>query len=123
MTDSADQENIDSLPGDYQAFRIDPQARPINGLLDLCLRSGDHRAIAYNHLYAIDFTPSVGLTMTFTEHIVRIEGRRLHELYRYLKRHRVAWIWEALEQEERLASETDPVITKIAIDSRFENPA
>lgn len=114
-----DEDELDILPDEYEAYNIERQPRSCFALLDFCLSNGDHQAIAYNHLYDITFNRSEGLVLTFSEHVVQIKGRRLEDLYRQLKRHRVIWVWEAGPQEDKLANAKDSVITKITITERF----
>ena len=115
-------DDIDLRPSAYVAYRIDPQERPANAMLDLWFHNGNQRAIAYMHLYAIEFEPSQGMRLTFSEHLVTIRGYRLNELYRYLKRQRIAFIWEATPPEKLLA-QSQPCITAIVVKPRFENPS
>lgn len=111
-------EQLDTRPESYRAFRTDPQARPSNALLDLWFESGNQRAISYSHLYDVQFDRSTGLVLAFSEHEVVVEGHCLDQLYRDLKRHRVVYIWEASEQDSNLATDSQPLVTGITVRSR-----
>ena len=113
-------DDLDIRPEDYRAYALDRQARPSNAMLDFWLSNGNQKAIAYTHLYDVDFDPSTGLVLTFSEHVVVVAGRNLDELYRGLKRHRVIYLWEADPPTVKLSTMGEPVITQISIQSRRE---
>jgi len=58
-------------------------------MLDLELPGGNRVAFPYATLMRIEFDPSDGILLRFATDDVRIEGRRLEELYRGLTQHRV----------------------------------
>ena len=113
-------EGHDLRPDEYQAFRIDPEARPCSAMLDLWFCDGNQRAFAYTHLYEIAYNASEGLELTFSGHVVTVCGYRLHDLYRGLKRYRIAFIWEADTPTTRTVGDQEPVVTKITIGPRQE---
>ena len=107
-------DDLDTRTDDYQAFRVDPQVRPSNALLDFWFANGDQRAISYNHLYDVEFTPPQ-LVLTFSQHQIEIEGEHLLDLYNNLKRHRIVYIWEADHTEANQASNDEPVVRSIKV--------
>ena len=109
---------LDDRPKDYKAFSLDMQLRPSNALIDFWMADGDQHAIAYNHLYDVQWQRSDGLLLNFSDHRLTINGHRLDRLYRGLKRHRVIFIWAATEQEARLAGEEAELVTDISIQPR-----
>ena len=113
-------DDTDIRPEDYQAFKTDPQVKPSNALIDFWLRGGNQRAFSYSHLYDIDFNPSSGMKLTFSEHYVTIKGHGLDKLYRGLKRHRIVYVWEADSPSQLLADEEEAQVTSIEIKPRFE---
>lgn len=117
-SDTAEDFELDDRPSDYVAFRIDPQPRPSNALLDFWKNDGDQRSFAYSHLYDVEFRRSEGLILTFSEHQVAVQGYRLEKLYQGLKRHRVVFVWEASSQEALTAEEDAPVVAEITIRPR-----
>lgn len=119
--DSEMGDDSDIRPAAYVAYRIDPQVRPANAMIDLWFKNGNQQAIAYTHLYEVTFNPSKGMRLTFSEHVVTIQGYRLDELYRYLKRQRIVFIWEA-SPPEKLLTQSQPCVTAIVVKPRFENP-
>ena len=112
--------DLDIRPKDYRAFAVDSQVRPSNAMIDFWLASGNQRAIAYTHLYDVEYDPSQGLVLSFSDHVVHISGRFLSELYRGLKRHRIVYVWEADPPTVRLTPPKTPVISEIKIQSRRE---
>ena len=115
---TVDGEDLDKRPPDYTAFRLDPQVRPSNALIDFWLSDGDQRAFSYSHLYDVEFRRSEGLIITFSEHQVLVQGRMLDDLHSSLKRHRAVFVWEASSQDGMLAGEDQPIVTKIDIQTR-----
>lgn len=113
-------EDHDRRPDTYLAFGIDPDSRPVNAMLDLWFRDGNQRALAYTHLYDIAYNASEGLELTFSGHVVTVLGHGLLDLYRGLKRHRIAYIWEADSPTARIVGEQEPLVTNIALRARQE---
>ncbi|MCA9217421.1 MAG: hypothetical protein KDB27_30340 [Planctomycetales bacterium] len=114
-TDGREDFELDDRPVDYVAYRIDPQARPANALLDFWKSDGDQRSFAYSHLYDVEFKRSEGIILTFSEHQITVRGRRLDKIYQGLKRHRVVFVWEASTQEEFTAEEEATIVSEIDI--------
>ena len=112
--ESADQQ-LDIRPESYDAFRIDPQLRPSNLMLDLWFKNGNQHCLAYNHLYGVELEPSIGMILTFSQHRVEVEGHHLLELYNALKRSRVVYIWEADHIEANQAADDQPVVTRLQV--------
>ena len=56
--------------------------------------SGTSHGFAYAHLYTLDYNPSVGIVLKFTQHQVTLLGRHLDELFRYLCLHRIQTVQE-----------------------------
>ena len=114
--------DLDARPVDYVAYRIDPQTRPSNALLDFWQSDGDQRSFAYSHLYDVEFRRSEGILITFSEHQVIVRGHRLDKLYQGLKRHRIIFVWEASSQEALTAEEDASIVTDIDIRLRPQQP-
>ncbi|MCA9216798.1 MAG: hypothetical protein KDB27_27200 [Planctomycetales bacterium] len=110
----------DLRPENYKAFGIDSQVRPSNAMIDFWLVDGSEKAFAYTHLYDAAYDPSSGIILNFSGHRVTLLGRKLHELYRAIKRHRVVYVWEADPPTTRLTPPGTPVITRIVIESERE---
>lgn len=53
-------------------------------MLELHHREGHRNAIAYSHLLWLAFDPSIGISLHFATHKVRIRGRNLHRVYEQL---------------------------------------
>ena len=113
-------EELDIKPKDYRPYAVDSQVRPSNAMIDFWLASGNQRAIAYTHLYDVEYDPSKGLVLSFSDHVITVAGRMLGELYRGLKRHRIVYIWEADPPTVRLTPPKLPVITEVVIQNRRE---
>lgn len=115
-----DLDELDIRPADYRAYAIDSQVRPSNAMIDFWFASGNQRAMAYTHLYDVEYDPSKGIVLSFSEHVVYVNGRLLSKLYRGLKRHRIVYIWEADPPTARLVESNTPVVTKIVLKHRRE---
>jgi hypothetical protein len=79
-------------------------------MLDVELAGGNRLALPYAALLRITFDPSAGIELHYPEDKVRIEGRRLGDLYRALRQHRLASV-RAGEAFDGKAG--DPVITAV----------
>ncbi|APZ93415.1 hypothetical protein [Fuerstiella marisgermanici] len=99
----------------YRAIGISRKAWGGEPMINFIMRTGDHQAIAYNHLYRIQFDPSKGITLDFTNHKVVIQGRKLAEAYQKLAMQRVIFIAEADDATGRLADDDEPVVTSLQI--------
>lgn len=88
-----------------------------NPQLTLVLRkaNGNCHAFSYAHLYSIEYDPSDGITLTFSQHQVRLCGRHLDDLFRYLCHHRVQRVNETEESFLESPDEQQPVVSRIAI--------
>lgn len=89
-------------------------------MIDVIDFDGNRKAFAYSHLYRVDFNPSTGLQLEFSEHQVTFTGSRLSELYQQLKRHRVTYIAVADYTAVKLANPKDSVVTGVVIRSRAD---
>jgi len=118
----ASDEELDTRPKDYQAFRVDAQVKPSNAMLDLWFKDGNQRAMSYNHLYDVEFNPSEGMVLTFSQHRVTIEGHLLDDLYRALKRHRIVYIWEADSTEANLIEDDQPLVKELHVQDLSDGP-
>jgi hypothetical protein len=95
-------ENILHLPASYEgdediiAFPAFG-ARRLKGqelMIELRLKDGKKKALAYAYLVEVDYCPVEGITMIFVGHRVRIEGRNLSTLFDFLVRHAVNFVSE-----------------------------
>lgn len=104
-----------SEDGQYRAIGISRKAWGGEPMINFIARTGDHQAIAYNHLYRIQFDPSNGITLDFTNHNIVIQGRNLAEAYQKLVMQRVIFVVEADDATRRLVADGDPVVTSLQI--------
>ncbi len=95
-------ENILRLPAAYDGDE-DIIAFPAFGarrfkgqelMIELRLRDGKKRALAYTYLVEVDYCPVEGIAMMFVGYKVRIEGRNLSTLFDFLVRHAVNFVCE-----------------------------
>jgi len=93
--------------------------------LTLVLRrvTGTAHAFAYAHLYALDYDPSVGIALHFTQHDVALAGRNLEALFRYLCSHRVQAIQELDPLHAEALPDGTPVVTRVSIAATSERDA
>ena len=73
--------------------------------------TGSCHAFAYAHLYALEYDPSVGILLKFTQHRVALLGRHLDDLFRYLCLHRV----QTVQETDPLHAETLPQKTPVVV--------
>lgn len=84
--------------------------------------TGTCHAFAYAHLYTLDYDPSVGVVLQFTQHRVTIAGRNLDDLFRYLCLHRVQTVQEFDALLADTLPATTPVVTKLDITTVRDRP-
>lgn len=113
-----DEIDVYSEGDDYRAFGFSRKPISSDPMINFIDRRGVHEAIAYGHLYRIQFDPSEGITLEFTDHIVTIRGRRLHEGHRKLVMQRVVFVCEADQPTAALVGQNEPAITKLEICSK-----
>lgn len=87
-------------------------SRPL--MLDLRTRGGDATGIAYSYLQTVRHIPSVGLTLSFTTHLVTLHGRNLGELYLSLLAQAVRSIVEQGEHDRE--PEEALVVSRIRVE-------
>lgn len=103
----------------YRAIGVSRKAWGGEPMINFISRTGDHQAIAYNHLYRVRFDPSQGITLDFTNHSVVIQGRNLAEAYQKLAMQRVIFVAEADDATGRLASDHEPTVTQLRIEEKY----
>lgn len=103
----------------YRAIGISRKAWGGEPMINFIMRTGDHQAIAYNHLYRVQFDPSKGLTLDFTNHSVAIQGRNLSDAYQKLAMQRVIFVAEADDATGRLAPDSEPMVTQLRITEKY----
>lgn len=111
LTEPASDEPGDG-EGAYAAFSFGRVSSKPQLTLRVRRVTGTCDGFAYAHLYTLDFDPSVGIVLRFSQHRVVIRGRNLDELYRYLTLHRV----DVIQVIDPLLAETlapDQVVTGV----------
>jgi hypothetical protein len=88
-------------------------------MLELRKRDGHILAVGYG-MFEVEFNPSEGITLHFTDRKVKIRGRNLNaearpqiKLFEGIARFRVPWIREMSEPERLKAQASDTVIDSI----------
>lgn len=89
-------------------------------MLDVRRADGQRHALSYAYLMRVDFEPGDRLRLRFGEAVVRVEGRRLGDLYRRLLEHRVEGIQEGTEAEGGLKPDQAPHIDRVEVITREE---
>lgn len=120
MSLGTENEEIDVFqPGEeYRAFGISRKAWGGEPFLNLVSKCGRQRGKPWSAIDEIEFDPSIGITISFMNHMVVIEGRRLDEIYEKLLSQRVVFIREADHASEKLAGEAQTVVTSITLTQR-----
>lgn len=105
---------------EYRAFGVSRKAWGGEPMLNFIDRRGDHRAIAYSHLYIARYNPSHGIVIEFSDHIVLLRGRRLADGYQKLVAQRVVFVSEADRAAAGLVAPDAPVITEMRFERKRE---
>jgi hypothetical protein len=85
-------------------------------MLELRLKNGNAKALAYSYLVGIDFDPSEGIMLNFSGHEVRISGRNLRPLVSGLVSQRVAAVQEVDDlYVEATSAPAATVVTRIVV--------
>lgn len=101
---------------DYQAYAQGRVSRRPQLTLSVRQPDGSARVFAYSYLYAIESSePGAGFTLDFSQHKVKIEGRNLQILFRYLCQHRVAEIRVASRTQCFEISDEEPVVDRVEV--------
>lgn len=101
---TTNEETNEPADGDSEAAAFAAGRVGTRPQLTLVLRrvSGDCQAFAYAHLYRLEYDPSAGIVLHFSQHRVALTGRHLGGLFRYLCDHRV----QTVQQTDPLHAET-----------------
>ena len=81
-------------------------------MLDVRL-DGEAFALPYAHLSLIKCEDERALTLSFSTHLVKIQGEHLRPLYEALIDHNVRYVVAAGTRSRESGTSTDPVITSI----------
>ena len=81
-------------------------------MLDVRL-DGEAFALPYTHLSLIKCEGDRTLTLSFSTHLVKIEGERLRPLYEALMDHSVRYVTAAEPRQRNANASSEPVITDI----------
>ena len=77
------------------------------------LKGGGRIAKPYHWLAEVEFDPSAGIRLTFTDATVRLRGRNLEGLFTAISDHQVRWVREADRVSSLTADATDAVIDAV----------
>lgn len=91
IIDLLQQKKNEHLP--YELFTGDS-----GDFLTCVFKSGNQTSLPYHLITKIDFDPSQGITITFTEWELNIEGQKLEELVQLLRTKRVDKLKENLSE-------------------------
>ena len=81
-------------------------------MLDVRL-DGEAFALPYAHLSLIKCEGECALTLSFSTHLVKIEGERLRPIYEALLDHSVRYVVAAEARQRNHAPSSEPIITAI----------
>lgn len=119
---SKPQVEADTTPSeerDAEAFSLISADRQQKLMLELRLRSGNAKALAYSYLVAVDYDKSGGITMDFSGWDVTLGGKNLESLFSGLVAQRVSVVSELDDlHAEALLPIDATVVTRIDIRSR-----
>lgn len=99
-----------------RAYSVSSADRRQKAMLEFRFLSGNAKALAYSYLIGIDFDPSAGIVLDFSQYRVTVRGRNLGPLFENLAAQRVAFVRETDGlQAEATVAEGDTVVTRIEI--------
>lgn len=81
--------------------------------LNLKFKNGKEHALSYAWFHSAELDPSMGITMNFTETLVRLEGTNLGEIYKLLLRFRITSVQEV--NAVRTLQPSDVLVTNITL--------
>lgn len=113
---SVDSQVESESDSDYQAYAQGRVSRRPQLTLVIRQPDGSARAFAYSYLYGIESSePGTEFTLDFSQNKVKIEGRNLQILFRYLCQHRVAEIRVASRTQCFEISDDEPVVLRVQV--------
>jgi len=89
-------------------------------MLDLVLRNGTVESFSYAYLTHVTYEPGGRLTLHFADDVVVIEGRNLGEIRQKIRMHKASEIYEGIEAEEALKSESAAHVERIHLTTAKE---
>ncbi|MGL5095331.1 MAG: hypothetical protein ACRDD1_07065 [Planctomycetia bacterium] len=101
----------------YRAFAVGPSSRPPM-MLEFRRRNGDRFALGYGYLIRVDFNPSRGVVLEFTDGRVEVEGRRLEPLFHAVVGQRASRIVEIDEWQAEALPSGETVVTALREERR-----
>lgn len=93
-TPASDAGEASAMSEDYPSYGILRGASAYALMLDLRLRTGDHTALPYAYLDAINFDASGTLNLSFGARTVTVEGRNLRPIFEQLLTHSIRFLQE-----------------------------
>lgn len=103
---------------EYRAFGVSRRAWGGEPMIDFIRRDGNRHSLPYARLDEIQFNPSKGIALRFSDYLVTLQGQRLAEGYQQLLAHRVVFVAEAGRADEMALADQEPVVTKLLIEAR-----
>jgi hypothetical protein len=104
----------------YLAFGVSRKAWGGEPMIDFVFRDGNHHGMSYARLDDMQFNPSRGIVLRFSDTHVTIVGRRLEAGYERLLAHRVVFVAEADHATQLAGGELATVVTNVVFASRRE---
>jgi hypothetical protein len=99
-----------------RAYSVTSADRRQKAMVEFRFLGGNAKALAYSYLIGIDFDPSVGVVLDFSQYRVTLRGRNLRPVFENLAAHRVAFVRESDPlQAEATAAEGETVVTAIEV--------
>ncbi len=103
---------------EYRAFGVSRKAWGGEPMIDLILRDGNRHSLPYARLDEMQFNPSKGIVLRFSDYVVTLQGQRLGEGYQQLLAHRVVFVAEAGRAAQLALDAQAPVVTTLLIEAR-----
>lgn len=114
--ESAETQVGEEPPEGSRAYSVTSADRLRKAMVEFRFLGGNAKALAYSYLIGIDFDPSAGVVLDFSQYRVTLRGRNLRPVFENLAAHRVAFVRESdALQAAATAAEGETVVTAIEV--------
>jgi hypothetical protein len=110
-------EAAEALEADSAEAMRETRSAVTTPMLDLILRDGTVESFSYAYLSRVRFDPRGRLLLHFGDDIAVIEGRNMADIREKVRMHKASEIYEGIEAEEALKTESEAHIERIYLTS------
>ena len=103
----------DPEPSVYQAFGGAAHFDALIPCLEFRLKGGGRLAKPYHWLGEVEYDPSAGLVLTFTDATIHVRGRNLAGLFTAVCEQQTRWVQEADRATVMRVADAEPVVEEV----------